>query len=81
MSRRIVIIVLFCLLTSMLLAMSVDATTVKTSQLKGGRQYWWEAEDFNSRDATIMLLKGDAGNPLPNLPGAFGNNYIVHKSA
>jgi hypothetical protein len=58
-----------------------SATETKTSQLNGGQQYWWEAEDFDSRDDAIMLLKEEQGNPLPDLPGALGDQYIVHLSA
>jgi len=54
---------------------------LKVSQLHGGDQYWWEAEDFDDRDATVMLLKDEEGSSVPGLPGAFGDQYIVFNSA
>ncbi|MFC1712781.1 hypothetical protein ACFL6S_03880 [Candidatus Poribacteria bacterium] len=84
MNRRILGWIFGCLAMSVIIAVvtiPAGATEVKVSQLNGGQQYWWEAEDFESRDELIMLLKDDDGNPLPDLPGAFGDGYVVFKSA
>jgi len=62
-------------------AISADATELETSQLNGGQQYWWQAEDFTSRDEAVMLLKDEPGSPLPDLPGALGDQYVVFKAA
>ena len=62
-------------------AISAGATEVKKSQLNGGEQYWWQAEDFTSRDEAAMLLKDEQDNPLPDLPGAFDDQYVVFKAA
>lgn len=55
-------------------------TNVKESKLNGGQQYWWEAEDFDDRDEEFMVLKDEPDSSVPDLPGASGDQYIVHIS-
>ena len=53
---------------------------IKLSHLKGGEQYWWEAEDFDDRDAATFVLNGEPGCNAPDLEGAYGDEYIVHNT-
>ncbi len=63
-------------------AMSAYAVeNIKVSKLNGGEQYWWEAEDFDSRDETVMLLNDEPDHGVPDLPGAFGDKYMIHNAA
>lgn len=83
MNKRLLNWVLGCLAILSIIsvfAISAGATEVKSSQLNGGEQYWWQAEDFTSRDEAVMLLKDEPDNPLPDLPGALGDQYIVFKA-
>ena len=44
-------------LTITVFAISADAMSdTKVSQLNGGKQYWWEAEDFDNRDDAAFVL-------------------------
>jgi hypothetical protein len=52
----------------------------KVSQLNGGEQYWWEAEDFDNRDDVVFVLSGEPGSSVPELPGASDGEYIVHNT-
>ena len=62
-------------------AMSAYAVeNVKESKLNGGQQYWWEGEDFDSRDEEFMVLKDEEASTVPDLPGASGDQYVVHIS-
>jgi len=76
---------LYCLLVfaiiSLFTAPASAVRELKLSRLHGGEQYWWEAEDFDDRDETVLLLKDEEGSSVPALPGAFGDQYIVHNSA
>ena len=60
---------------------SLEAAELKISQLKGGTQYWWEAEDFDDRDAAVFVLSGEPGSNVPDLQGVSGDDYIVHNTA
>lgn len=83
MSRRVTSRVFGCLAIFLIItafAISVEAAEVKTSQLNGGVQYWWQAEDFEDRDADTFVLGSEPGGGVPDLPGALGNDYLVHDS-
>ena len=84
MSRRILIAIFGCmgmLLIITLFAISAGAVKqTKISHLKGGEQYWWEAEYFDDRDAVAFVLSGEPGCNAPDLKGAYGGEYIVHNT-
>lgn len=64
-----------------LVAISADAVKeIKFTQLHGGIQYWWEAENFDDRDDATFVLSGEEASNVPDLPGAFGEEYIVHNT-
>lgn len=53
---------------------------LKISSLNGGAQYWWEAEDFDDRDEVVFVLNGEPASSVPDLPGAYGEEYLVHNT-
>jgi hypothetical protein len=84
MSRKILIAIFDCIVMLLIItifAISVGAVKdVKISYLKGGEQYWWQAEDFDDRDAAVFVLSGENGSNVPDLKGAYGGDYIVHNT-
>ncbi|MBC8232194.1 hypothetical protein H8E77_21830 [bacterium] len=76
-------LIFICLVMFLLVMFTMFADAVpelKTSNLNGGKQYWWEAEDFDDRDENVMLLKDEPGSSVPDLTGAYGDQYIVHNA-